>query len=91
MQCLNILKFMGPFHIFPRVFCSGCPEEVREAISSLMFAAARFSDLPELRDLRQIFQDRYGSSLECYVNQEVTLHTLFYFMRILHIYDLHLN
>ncbi|KAG5134393.1 hypothetical protein JHK82_025581 [Glycine max] len=49
---------------------SGCPEEVREAISSLMFAAARFSDLPELRDLRQIFQDRYGSSLECYVNQE---------------------
>ncbi|KAL2321262.1 hypothetical protein Fmac_030231 [Flemingia macrophylla] len=49
---------------------SGCPEEVREAISSLMFAAARFSDLPELRDLRQIFQDRYESSLECYVNQQ---------------------
>ncbi|KAK7291461.1 hypothetical protein RIF29_06626 [Crotalaria pallida] len=49
---------------------SGCPEECREAISSLMFAAARFSDLPELRDLRQIFQDRYGNSLECYVNQE---------------------
>ncbi|RDX63304.1 IST1-like protein, partial [Mucuna pruriens] len=49
---------------------SGCPEEVREAISSLMFAAARFSNLPELRDLRQIFQDRYGSGLECYVNQE---------------------
>ncbi|CAJ1951801.1 unnamed protein product [Sphenostylis stenocarpa] len=49
---------------------SGCPEELRESISSLMFAAARISDLPELRDLRQIFQDRYGSSLECYVNQE---------------------
>ncbi|TKY44646.1 IST protein [Spatholobus suberectus] len=49
---------------------SGCPEEAREAISSLMFAAAGFYDLPELRDLRQIFQDRYGSSLECYVNQE---------------------
>ncbi|XP_027358556.1 uncharacterized protein LOC113867432 [Abrus precatorius] len=49
---------------------SGCPEECREAISSLMFAAARFSDLPELRDLRQVFQERYGDSLECYVNQE---------------------
>ncbi|XP_061340115.1 uncharacterized protein LOC133286683 [Gastrolobium bilobum] len=49
---------------------SGCPEECREAISTLMFAAARFSDLPELRDLRQIFQERYGNSLECYVNQE---------------------
>ncbi|TKY60896.1 IST protein [Spatholobus suberectus] len=40
------------------------------AVSSLLFAAARFSDLPELRDLRQIFQERYGNSMECYVNQE---------------------
>ncbi|KAK7314481.1 hypothetical protein VNO77_33006 [Canavalia gladiata] len=52
---------------------SGCPEECREAISSLMFAAARFSDLPELRDLRQIFQERYGNSLECYVNQQFAM------------------
>lgn len=50
-------------------------------MSSLMFAAARFSDLPELRDLRQMFQERYGSSLECFVNQEVTDH-VFYFARI---------
>lgn len=42
-------------------------------MSSLMFAAARFSDLPELRDLRQIFQERYGNSLELFVNQEVML------------------
>ncbi|XP_054785549.1 uncharacterized protein LOC129292068 [Prosopis cineraria] len=49
---------------------SGCPEECREAVSSLMLAAARFSDLPELRGLRQIFQERYGNSLDCYVNQE---------------------
>ncbi|KAG5024492.1 hypothetical protein JHK86_020406 [Glycine max] len=49
---------------------SGCPEECRMAVSSLMFGAARFSDLPELRDLRQIFQERYGNSMECYVNQE---------------------
>ncbi|KAF7819826.1 IST1-like protein [Senna tora] len=49
---------------------SGCPEECREAVSSLMVAAARFSDLPELRDLRQIFQEKYGNSMECYVNQE---------------------
>ncbi|XP_059638117.1 uncharacterized protein LOC132280029 [Cornus florida] len=47
-----------------------CPEECREAVSSLMFAAARFSDLPELRDLRDTFQDRYGNSLEYYVNQK---------------------
>ncbi|CAN0901592.1 IST1-like protein [Linum grandiflorum] len=46
-----------------------CPEDCREAVSSIMFAAARFSDLPELRDLRQLFLERYGDSLELYVNQ----------------------
>lgn len=46
-----------------------CPEDCREAVSSLMFAAARFSDLPELRDLRDIFYERYGSALELFVNQ----------------------
>ncbi|KAJ4952341.1 hypothetical protein NE237_029173 [Protea cynaroides] len=47
-----------------------CPEECREAVPSLMFAAARFADLPELRDLRQSFAERYGNSLESFVNQE---------------------
>ncbi|KAL0339066.1 UNVERIFIED_CONTAM: hypothetical protein Sangu_1428700 [Sesamum angustifolium] len=47
-----------------------CPEECREAVASLMFAAARFSDLPELRDLRDIFQQRYENSLEAFVSQK---------------------
>ncbi|PIN10763.1 Spindle pole body protein [Handroanthus impetiginosus] len=47
-----------------------CPEDCREAVGSLMFAAARFSDMPELRDLRDIFQQRYGSCLEAFVNQK---------------------
>ncbi|XP_022893355.1 uncharacterized protein LOC111407889 [Olea europaea var. sylvestris] len=47
-----------------------CPEDCREAVSSLIFAAARFSDLPELRDLRDTFLERYGNSLECFVNQK---------------------
>ncbi|KAL3839870.1 hypothetical protein ACJIZ3_024461 [Penstemon smallii] len=47
-----------------------CPEECREAIATLMFAAARLSDLPELRDLRDVFQQRYGSCLDVYVNQK---------------------
>ncbi|XVF34821.1 hypothetical protein REPUB_Repub18cG0091400 [Reevesia pubescens] len=50
---------------------SNCPEDCREAVSSLMFAAARFSDLPELRDLRQIFHERYGNSLELFVNKQL--------------------
>ncbi|XVE52100.1 hypothetical protein DITRI_Ditri02bG0094200 [Diplodiscus trichospermus] len=47
-----------------------CPEACREAIPSLIYAAARFADLPELRDLRTIFTARYGNSLESYLNQE---------------------
>ncbi|XP_077237914.1 uncharacterized protein LOC143879421 [Tasmannia lanceolata] len=47
-----------------------CPPESREAASNLMFAAARFADLPELRDLRRIFSERYGSTLESSVNRE---------------------
>ncbi|MFS8000187.1 putative vacuolar protein sorting-associated protein Ist1 [Helianthus anomalus] len=47
-----------------------CPEECMEAIPTLMFAAARFADLPELRELRSIFYERYENHLEPYVNQE---------------------
>ncbi|GLT62180.1 hypothetical protein SLA2020_348370 [Shorea laevis] len=47
-----------------------CPEECKEAVPSLMYAAARFSDLPELRDLRTMFTERYGNSLESYTNKE---------------------
>lgn len=47
-----------------------CPEECREAASSLMFAAARFSDLPELRELRTVFTERFGNSIEHCVDKE---------------------
>ncbi|KAI4347132.1 hypothetical protein L6164_007975 [Bauhinia variegata] len=72
-SCYDFIEQSGDFvskHLSVMQKLSGCPEECREAVASLMFAAARFSDLPELRDLRQIFQERYGNSLECYVNHE---------------------
>lgn len=56
-------------------------------MASLMFAAARFSDLPELRELRDLFQERYGNSLECFVNQKVIC-LLDY---VLHIFSFHLS
>ncbi|KAI9192531.1 hypothetical protein LWI28_024259 [Acer negundo] len=66
-QCCNfILK-----HLSIMQKQRDCPEDLREAVSSLMFATARFSDLPELRDLRHIFQERYGNSLDYFVNQEL--------------------
>ncbi|KAG6489265.1 hypothetical protein ZIOFF_050534 [Zingiber officinale] len=47
-----------------------CPREAMEAIATLIFAAARFFDLPELRDLRRVFNDRYGSSMDSSINAE---------------------
>ncbi|KAF8110919.1 hypothetical protein N665_0078s0106 [Sinapis alba] len=48
-----------------------CPDDCREAVSSLMFAASGFSELPELRELRQMFHEKYGDSLGVFVNQEL--------------------
>lgn len=47
-----------------------CAEECREAVSTLIYAAARFADLPELRDLRNVFAERYGNSLDSYTSKE---------------------
>lgn len=47
-----------------------CPVECKEAVQSLMYAAARFADMPELRELRAIFLEKYGNSLEANISHE---------------------
>ncbi|KAK2635832.1 hypothetical protein Ddye_030624 [Dipteronia dyeriana] len=37
-----------------------CPEELREAISSLLYAASRCGEFPELQEIRALFTSRYG-------------------------------
>ncbi|KAG7962226.1 hypothetical protein I3843_09G055300 [Carya illinoinensis] len=37
-----------------------CPNDVKEAVSTLVFAAAWFGDLPELQIIRKLFGERYG-------------------------------
>ncbi|KAJ0804177.1 putative vacuolar protein sorting-associated protein Ist1 [Helianthus annuus] len=49
---------------------SECPDECKEAVSSLIYAAARFGDLPELRKLRTLFSERYENSFKYFVNKE---------------------
>ncbi|XP_022140354.1 uncharacterized protein LOC111011049 isoform X2 [Momordica charantia] len=41
-----------------------CPNDVNEAVSSLMFASARCGDLPELQLIRKLFGERYGRRFE---------------------------
>lgn len=40
--------------------CRDCPNDIGEAVSSLIFASARCGDLPELRVIRKLFAQRYG-------------------------------
>lgn len=37
-----------------------CPNDINEAVSTLIFASARFGDLPELLTVRKLFGERYG-------------------------------
>ncbi|XP_075473416.1 uncharacterized protein LOC142504433 [Primulina tabacum] len=37
-----------------------CPDEIVEAASSLIYAASRCGDFPELQEIRKIFSSRYG-------------------------------
>lgn len=52
---------------------SECPDECKEAVATLIYAAARFADLPELRELRNLFTEKYGSSFGSFTNKEVVL------------------
>ncbi|KAF5745277.1 hypothetical protein HS088_TW07G00860 [Tripterygium wilfordii] len=37
-----------------------CPDELKEAIASLLYASSRCGDFPELQELRAVFTTRYG-------------------------------
>jgi Regulator of Vps4 activity in the MVB pathway len=37
-----------------------CPEELRESVAGLIFAASRCGDLQELQDVRRIFASKFG-------------------------------
>lgn len=51
-------------------FCRECPTELKEAISTLLFAASRCGEFPELQEIRALFTSRYGKE---FVNRAVEL------------------
>ncbi|KAF7124381.1 hypothetical protein RHSIM_Rhsim12G0082500 [Rhododendron simsii] len=40
-----------------------CPEELKEAVSSLVYAARRCGQFPELQEMRMIFTSRFGKEI----------------------------
>lgn len=62
-------------------FSRKCPIDLKEAISSVIFASPRFADIPELLDVRKHFSAKYGKDFteaaievrpECGVNRLVS-------------------
>ncbi|KAF7819987.1 IST1-like protein [Senna tora] len=49
-----------------------CPQELKEATSSLIFASSRCGDFPELQMIREIFTSRFGKEFAAHA---VELHT----------------
>ena len=37
-----------------------CPDELKEAISSLLYAASRCGEFPELQEIRAVLTSRFG-------------------------------
>ncbi|XP_015938492.1 uncharacterized protein LOC107464097 [Arachis duranensis] len=68
-----VAQFIGCIsdHVQDLTKQSICPDECKEAVPSLIYAAARISALPELRDLRTLFTDKFGNSLEPYTSKEL--------------------
>ncbi|XP_057732545.1 uncharacterized protein LOC130947842 [Arachis stenosperma] len=68
-----VAQFIGCIsdHVQDLTKQSICPDECKEAVPSLIYAAARISNLPELRDLRTLFTDKFGNSLEPYTSKEL--------------------
>lgn len=58
LECNNTLYFQTSIFCYDDV--RDCPNDINEAVSSLIFASARFGDLPELLTVRKLFGERYG-------------------------------
>lgn len=63
-----------------------CPSDLREAIASIIFAAPRCSDVPDLLQIKNLFTTKYGKEFvlaaaelrpESGVNREVSWLVLF--------------
>ncbi|KAL8268885.1 hypothetical protein R6Q59_002683 [Mikania micrantha] len=48
------------FNLFLQIYIRDCPDDLKEAVSSLMFAAPRCGEFPELQEIRFILTARYG-------------------------------
>lgn len=46
-----------------------CPTELREAIASIIFAAPRCSDVPDLLHIKNLFNTKYGKEFVSAVSE----------------------
>lgn len=59
-ECSCFLHFVCPSLTIEIYNNRECPVELREAIASIIFAAPRCSDLPDLLQLKNLFAVKFG-------------------------------
>lgn len=58
--CLSYTIYVTQFYNHPFMDNRECPSELREAIASIIFAAPRCSDLPDLLQIKNLITAKYG-------------------------------
>ena len=57
----SLYELKSYYSFFIYLLCDrDCPSELQEAIASIIYAAPRCSDLPELMQVRNLFSAKYG-------------------------------
>ena len=73
-------------------WCRECPADLKEGVASLIFAAPRCSEIPELSALTNVFEKKYGKDFvsaatdlrpNCGVNRLVTTFSPFTYLSVL--------
>jgi Regulator of Vps4 activity in the MVB pathway len=85
----TILTFnLWEFIIYHEQLCRECPVDLKEGISSIIYAAPRCSELPELLHIRDMFEKKYGKDFvtaaielrtDSCVNRHVCFHMSIHF------------
>lgn len=76
------------------LLCRVCPDELKEAISTLIYASSRCGDFPELLEIRSVFQSHFGKEFvacstelrnNCAVNTKVYVTLRFVYWYIMYV------
>lgn len=81
----NVILLNTFFELLTLLKIRDCSNDIKIAISSLIYASARCGEIPELSDIRKLFGKRYGekfakAAVELFPGNLVNKQVLFFFI-----------